>query len=96
MKRQDHNSSKNSYNTRDHQSSNWESRRPKQATQTRQANKRLSKQSRIEQNIDDIVDKKTKLCVYQTNPHTIGREIPRTIREEIITAIDLISKEIRD
>ena len=96
LKRQDHNSSKNSYNTRDHQSSDWESRRPKQATQTRQANKRLSKQSRIEQNIDDIVDKKTKLCVYQTNPHTIGREIPRTIREEIITAIDLISKEIND
>lgn len=45
-------------------------------------------------NIDDVVDSETQRCRYWTNSQTVGRELPRAIREDVTTAIELLSRGI--
>ena len=45
-------------------------------------------------NIDDVVDSETQRCKYWTNSQTVGRELPRAIREDVTTAVELLSRGI--
>ena len=48
----------------------------------------------FKRNLNDVVDSATQRCRYWTNSHTIGRELPRALREEVTTAVDLLSRGI--